>query len=162
MHLPHPIHFSLSTVNPVFFIVFHLRFSFWIYCSECRLFQQVRTFLWYSYLTVTNIYEIREKIILPALQTKKRGNGLQGHSLSSSGHSIKKRLFFHILFSTLNFSQCFLKLHGKQNRRKCHCKQVRDRLSDIDRYCLIGCNDQRHDVDQRNQKDELPHYGYNN
>ena len=32
----------------------------------------------YSYLTVTNIYEIREKIILPALQTKKERERLSG------------------------------------------------------------------------------------
>ena len=51
----------------------------------------------------------------------------------------------------------FLELEGKEDRGEGDGDEIGHRLRHIDGRRLVGGEEQRHDVDQRDQQDEFPH-----
>ena len=82
----------------------------------------------------------------------KKGRPLGSSSVLLSGvpRNVLCRCLGALFVSCLiNIPERFLKLHGKQDRRKCHCDQIRDRLGNVNCDRLIGLYDLRHNIDQR-------------
>ena len=70
--------------------------------------------------------------------------------------------YFQREFLIFHTPQRLFKLDSEQDCRKCHSEQICDRFRHIDRQRLVGSQDMGHEIDQRDQKDKLPHHRHYN